>query len=88
MFYYQLVIFMFKTTYNTSLFDKYKIINTYSTLSFRISTIVLKETFVLQQKYENVSQELDNIKTMKDGLHIKINKLSKQFTSSFFCFKT
>jgi hypothetical protein len=78
MFYYQLVIFMFKSSYNNILFDKNKIMNTYSTLSFRISTIILKETFILQHKYENVSQELDNIKTMKNSMHVKLNQLSKQ----------
>ena len=78
MFYYQLVIFMYKTTYDEKIYDKYKIINTYSTLAFRISSIILKQTFILQQKYESVSQELDDINIIKNNLHLKINKLSKQ----------
>ena len=78
MFFYQLIIFMFKTTYDNNIYDKYKIINTYSTLSFRISSIILRETFFLQNKYENVSQELENVNNIKNNLHLKLNKLSKQ----------
>ena len=78
MFYYQLIIFMFKTTYDEKIFDKYKILNTYSTIAFRISSIILKQTFLLQNQYENVSKELENINNIKNNLHLKINKLSKQ----------
>lgn len=78
MFYNQIVIFMFKTTYDENIYDKYKIINTYSTLSFRISSIIFKQITLLQHKYENISSELENINNIKNNLNLKINDLGKK----------
>ena len=76
-FYYQLIIFIYKTPYNLN-YEITKINNIFSFLSYRFSTIILKQNIHLQQQQQFLNTQINKINNDKHKIHLNINKLNEK----------
>jgi len=77
-FFYQLILFIFKTTMVDKTADDKTLIIAYSTITFCFNEILLKQSLALRNKYMELTTQFQNNNAMNDRIQKKIADMNNQ----------